>query len=341
MLHFESDYIQGAHPEVLKRLIETNMDATSGYGTDEYCRMAAEKIKAACACPEAEVYFLVGGTQTNATVIDGILRQWQGVMSADTGHIACHESGAVEACGHKVITLPNHNGKLRADDVEAYLINYYADESREHIVEPGMVYISFPTESGTIYSQAELDALHDVCVRYNIPLFVDGARLGYGLMAEGCDVTLQSLAHSCEVFYIGGTKVGTLFGEALVVTKPGVVSHFVSVMKRRGALLAKGRLLGVQFDALFTDGLYYRISENAIRTASELKRILREKGYEFYFDSPTNQVFVLLTDEQYNKLSENVVMSYWAKPDEEHTAARLCTSWATTMEEIAVLEKYL
>lgn len=341
MLHFDCDYTRGAHPNIIKRLGETNLESTTGYGEDEYCAAARAKIAEAVGIPDAAVYFLVGGTQTNAAVIDQLLRPIEGVMTAATGHINGHEAGAVEAAGHKVIALPAKDGKLSAEGVRAYLEGFYGDEAWEHIVRPGMVYISFPTEYGTVYSQAELDALHNVCKDYSIPLFIDGARLGYGLAAEGGDVTLRSLAASCEVFYIGGTKVGALFGEAVVFTRPEPGRDFFTLMKRHGAVLAKGRLLGLQFLELFTDGLYFELGRNAVTRAGELKAILAAKGYEFFLNSPTNQVFVVAENEKLRTLSEKVVFSRWEPYDESRTVIRLCTDWATTKEEILELSELL
>ena len=260
MIYFNSDYLEGAHPSIMVRLAETNMVQTVGYGEDEYCEAAREKIKTACQAPEADVHFLVGGTQTNTTVIAAILRPWQGVISAVSGHINCHEAGAIESTGHKVITLPTTNGKITAQQVQDYVEWHRNDESTEHIVKPGMVYISHPTEGGTLYTKAELTALYDTCRRYGLPLFIDGARLGYGLMAEESDMTLPEIARLCDVFYIGGTKVGALFGEAVVIMNENLKKDFRFIMKQRGGRMAKGRLLGVQFDTLFTDDLYFGLS---------------------------------------------------------------------------------
>ena len=268
MLYFENDYCEGAHPAILQKLTETNFEKVPGYGTDPYCASAKEKIRAACACPEADVFFISGGTQTNAIVIASMLQRWQGVMAAATGHVAAHEAGAIEYTGHKVIALPAHEGKVCADDVRSWCATFYADENHDHMVFPGMVYISHPSEYGTLYTKAELEELHAVCQQYHIPLFMDGARLGYGLMAMGTDVTLADIAKLTDVFYIGGTKVGALCGEAVVFPK-GAPAHFMTMVKQQGALLAKGRLMGLQFDVLFTDDLYTRISKNAIDTAHE------------------------------------------------------------------------
>lgn len=339
--HFESDYMEGAHPLILERLVATNLEKTPGYGTDDYCTSAKNKIREACECPEAEVHFLIGGTQTNATVIDGILSNYQGVLAADTGHIAIHEAGAIEASGHKVLTIPHSLGKINANSVREYLKRYYADSSYEHMVMPGMVYISHPTEYGTLYTAKELADLHEVCKEYDIPLFVDGARLGYGLMATDTDIDLPYLAKNCDVFYIGGTKVGALFGEAVVCTKPGLLKHFFTVIKQHGALIAKGRLLGIQFDTLFTDRLYFEISRHAITMAEKLKRSLIAKEYQLFIDSPTNQQFVVLENKKMNELSEKVTFSVWEPVDETHTAVRFATSWATKEEDLDELIELL
>ncbi len=335
MLYFENDYCEGAHPAVLQKLIETNMEKLPGYGTDHYCESAKEKIRTACGCPQADVFFLVGGTQTNAAVISALLRRYEGVIAPVTGHINGHEAGAVEYTGHKVLALPQKEGKLSADDLRNFLKTFHDDGNREHMVFPGMAYISHPTEYGTLYSAAELEALSKVCREYEIPLFLDGARLGYGL-ACGCDVTLQDIARLTDVFYIGGTKAGALCGEAVVFPK-GAPKHFMTMTKQQGALLAKGRLLGIQFDVLFTDDLYKKISENAIQAANRLKEALCEKGYELYIDSPTNQIFVILENSQMERLSRLAVFSFWEKYDDMHTVVRFATSWATRMEEIEEL----
>ncbi|MEG1861603.1 MAG: beta-eliminating lyase-related protein [Bacteroidaceae bacterium] len=337
MLHFDSDYMEGAHPILLEQLTATNLEQTSGYGTDDYCANAKQKIREAIHCPHAEVHFLVGGTQTNATVIDALLRSYEGVMAAQTGHIAVHEAGAIEASGHKVLTLPHQNGKIRADDIEQYLSVFLHDENREHTVAPGMVYISHPTEYGTLYSLAELEALSATCRKHNLPLYLDGARLGYGLMGNPTDVTLQDVARLCDAFYIGGTKVGALFGEAVVFTRPMLVPHFFTLIKQHGALLAKGRLLGIQFQALFTDQLYFRISRHAIEMAERLKAGLKHLGYTFYLETPTNQQFLALTPEQLTVLSHVTTYGFWETLPDGRTVVRLATSWATRAEDIEAL----
>ena len=341
MRYFDSDYLEGAHPAILAKLTETNMEQTPGYGCDKYCDSARAKIKAACNCPQAQVYFISGGTQTNATVIDTLLASYQGVIAAQTGHIAAHEAGAVEFCGHKVITLPEHNGKLNAVDVEDYLETFYADESWEHMVIPGAVYISHPTEWGTLYTKQELQKLSEVCHKYDIPLFLDGARLGYGLTSDDTDVTLHDIAQLCDVFYIGGTKVGALLGEAVVITKPNLIPHFFTSIKQHGALLAKGRVLGIQFDVLFTDDLYLKIARNAIDKANKMKEIFKAKQYRFYLETPTNQQFIIMENSKMQELRQKISFSFWAKYDENHTIVRFATSWATTDEAIKELESIL
>ena len=341
MIYFNSDYLEGAHPYVMEKLNETNMVQTVGYGEDEYCEAARERIKAVCQAPEADVHFLVGGTQTNTTVIASILRPWQGVLSAVSGHINCHEAGAIESTGHKVITLPTANGKITARQVQDYVEWHKNDESTEHIVQPGMVYISHPTEGGTLYTKAELTALYDTCRRYGLPLFIDGARLGYGVMADGAELTIPDIARLCDVFYIGGTKCGALCGEAVVFCGMHAPAHPIPRIKQHGALLAKGRLTGVQFEALFTDGLYFEIGRQAIETAQALRRVLHERGYQFFLETPTNQQFVILPNEDMARIREHASIEYWEKYDETHTVVRFCTSWATTQEDIDALAAVL
>ena len=341
MLSFECDYNNGAHPKILERLIETNGEALPGYGEDRYSEAAREKIRAACEDPEAEVFLLAGGTQTNQTVIASLLRNYQGVIAAETGHVSVHESGAIEYSGHKVITLPPSDGKLTAEAVRGYLENFYGDETWPHMVQPGMVYISHPSEYGTLYSLKELEELSQVCRTYEIPLFMDGARLGYGLMSRETDVTLADVTRLTDVFYIGGTKVGALCGEAVVFPRGKMPRHFLTTVKQHGALTAKGRLLGVQFDARFSDDLYFEISRHAIEMAEKLKGILREKGYTFLIDSPTNQLFVILDNEKLEELRSEVRFSVWEKTDADHTAVRFATSWATTEEQLSELAKLL
>lgn len=337
MQHFDSDYMEGAHPEILRRLAETNMEKTPGYGTDSYCESARKKILEACGCPEGEVYFLSGGTQTNMTVIASMLKPYQGVVAADTGHISVHEAGAIEASGHKVLTVPGVQGKLMPENLADFMEKYYGDENHEHMVWPGMVYISHPTEYGTLYTAAELKALRELCDTYHMPLFLDGARLGYGLMAEETDVTLKVIAEHCDAFYIGGTKVGALFGEAVVLPKKDRIPHFFTMIKQRGALMAKGRILGIQFDTLFTDDLYFKISRHAIDMAMKMKQGFLEKGYALYLDSMTNQQFVVLEPEKLKALSEKVTFGFWENLEDGRTVVRFATSWATLETDVDAL----
>ncbi len=333
-LSFSSDYMEGAHPAILKKLIETNMEKTAAYGADIYSESAREKIRKACNAPEADIFFLAGGTQANATMIDAMLRSYQGVIAAETGHIAAHEAGAIEFGGHKVLTLPQHNGKLAAADVENYIDSYYADKNHEHMPMPGMVYISQPTEQGTLYSLKELTDLSCVCRKNNIPLYMDGARLAYALACPENDVTLPQIAEYCDVFYIGGTKCGTLFGEAVVIPKHDFIPHIFTMIKQHGALLAKSRIAGIQFDVLFTDNIYDEIGRNAIETADRIRNALKEKGYTFAFHSPTNQLFVTLTKEKADELSRQVEMGFWENVDPDRVVMRIATSWATQKEDV-------
>ncbi len=341
MVSFENDYIAGAHPLILKRLMETNMEPLSGYGTDPYCESAKKKIREACVCPEAEVDFLVGGTQTNAAVISSMLRDYEGALAAQTGHVSVHEAGAVEYAGHKVLELPHKEGKIVPSVLREYLALFYADENHEHMVFPGMVYISHPTEYGTLYTRLEMEEIAKICRSYEIPLFLDGARLGYGLTSRRTDLTLKDIARLCDVFYIGGTKVGALCGEAVVFTKQNRPPHFMNSVKKRGALLAKGRLLGIQFDTLFTDNLYFEISRHAIDMAEELKDILRRKQIPFYLESPTNQQFVILENERIRELKKKVMFSFWEKYEEKYTVVRFATSWSTTKKDLEALDEAL
>lgn len=341
MLHFDSDYMEGAHPELMRRLMETNLEQTSGYGTDEYTERARQRILETCGLKQGKVFFLVGGTQTNATVIDGLLAHHEGVLAADTGHISVHESGAIEASGHKVLTLPSYDGKVRAEDVKGYITDFYRDDSYEHMVAPGMLYISHPTELGTLYSLAELEALSTVCREADIPLYMDGARLGYGLMADGTDVTLEDVARLCDVFYIGGTKVGALFGEAVVVTRTDLLPHFFPLVKQHGALLAKGRLLGIQFETLFTDDLYFRISRHAIQMAMKLKQAFIAKGHVPYIDSPTNQQFFRMPNEDIDRLMQVASFERWGPRGDQETLVRFVTNWATREEAVDELIRHL
>lgn len=334
MKHFESDYLEGAHPAILQRLMETNMDKTEGYGEDPYCDHARELIREACNCPDAEIHFLVGGTQTNMTVIKALLNCYEGVIDAPSGHISQHEAGAIESVGHKIFPLPSEEGKLKAADVKTFMEDFYKDANRDHMVKPAMVYISHPTELGTLYTKEELTELSEVCREYKMPLFMDGARLGYGLMARGTDVTLPDIAKLCDVFYIGGTKVGALFGEAVVIPKPGLIDNFFPIIKQQGASLAKGRILGIQFETLFTDDLYFKISQHAIDMADKLEKGLKKKGCRFFLETPTNQKFVIMDNKELEKLGESIFYEYVQSYDEDHTVIRFCTSWATDEKDI-------
>ncbi|MBR3485785.1 MAG: hypothetical protein IKH40_05550 [Bacteroidales bacterium] len=341
MISFTCDYSEGAHPKILERLTATNFEQLPGYGTDHYCESAKEKIRAACEAPEAEVFFLVGGTQTNSTIIAAMLADYEGVVSAETGHIGVHEAGAVEYTGHKVLTIPSHHGKVDPKELRDYLEAATTDPNYEHMVFPGMVYISFPTEYGTIYSKAELEEIHGIAAHYGLPLMIDGARLGYGLTSPACDLTLPELASLCEVFYIGGTKVGCLCGEAVVFPRGNAPKHFYTITKQHGAMLAKGRVLGIQFDTLFTDNLYFEISRHAIDMAMQLKELLRQKGCTFFIDSPTNQQFIVLENKKIEELGKHVAYDPWDRVDPDHTAIRLATSWATQPEQLEELKRWL
>ena len=341
MLFFENDYGYGAHPKVLEHLAQTNMEPVSGYGNDKFTASAAEKIKAAADCPDAQVYFLTGGTQTNMVVIDTLLRPYEGVVASSCGHVNTHEAGAIESTGHKVLTVPHKNGKLDADDLREYVQTFYADASHDHMVFPGMVYISHPSEYGTLYTKAELEAIRAVCDEHKLPLFIDGARLGYALASPANDVSMKDLARLADVFYIGGTKCGALLGEAVVIPNPDFIPHFFTTIKQHGALLAKGRVAGIQFETLFTDGLYEKIGIPAIRNARKIQDALRASGYELLFESPTNQIFVVLENTQMAELAKSVAFSFWEKKDDTHTVVRFATSWATRDEDADELVRLL
>ena len=341
MISFTCDYTEGAHSEILRRLTETNMQQVSGYGEDPFCQSAKEKIRQATGCPDADIFFLVGGTQTNSTIIDALLQSYEGVVAVETGHIAVHEAGAIEFSGHKVLTLPGHDGKMSAADLRLMLEHFHGDPTWPHMVYPGMVYISFPTEYGTIYTKAELSAIYDVCHDYQIPFFIDGARLGYGLSSAAADVDLPTLAQLCDVFYIGGTKVGALCGEAVVFPRGNAPRHLFTVIKQHGALMAKGRLLGLQFDTLFTDNLYFRISRHAIDMATQLRQLFASRGIPFYIDSPTNQQFPILTPSQMQALDGKVLFEVWDKLPDGRCVTRFATSWATPQAHIDQLCKNL
>ncbi|MBQ7162037.1 MAG: low specificity L-threonine aldolase [Bacteroidales bacterium] len=333
MIHFDCDYMEGAHPQVMQRLVETNLEQSVGYGEDEYTKQAQEMIRQACGCPDALVRFLVGGTQTNATVIDGLLHQYEGILAAETGHINNLEAGAVESSGHKILIVPSHQGKVLANDVQRFLTEFYQNENHQHMVAPGALYISFPTEYGTLYTLKELEALSRVCRKNKIPLYLDGARLGYGLAASP-DVTLRDIARLCDVFYIGGTKVGALFGEAIVTAKPELLPHFFTFVKQHGAMLAKGRLLGVQFATLFTDDLYLKISRHAVEMAMKLKQAMIDKGYTPFIDSPTNQQFFCIPHSEIKRLGTFSSFEIWAPFGTQQSVVRFVTSWSTREEDI-------
>lgn len=337
MIQFQCDYNEGAHPKVMQRLMETNMEQTVGYGEDHYCESARQRIQEACGNPNLQVHFLVGGTQTNTTVIAHLLRPHQGVVAAESGHISVHETGAIEHTGHKVLALPAHEGKITAAQVENLVLEHRADSSFEHTVQPGMVYISYPTEFGTLYTKTELEALHEVCRKYELPLFIDGARLGYGLASPACDVTLSDIARLADVFYIGGTKVGALFGEAVVSQSPALMRDFRYSIKQHGGMLAKGRLLGLQFEALFTDNLYFDIARHAVSEALRIKKALLDLGVPFLMESHTNQQFPILPNDVVERLSKNFLFTPWQRMSDTHTAIRICTSWGTTTENVDTL----
>ncbi len=341
MLFFTNDYGEGMHPRVLKAIASTNMEQLPGYGADKYCQQAAEKILEAAGCPDGEVYFLTGGTQTNQIIIDTVLQPYEGVIAAETAHISVHEAGAIEYAGHKVFTLPQHEGKLKAVDLAHFIRDFTEDANNEHMPQPGMVYISHPTEYGTLYTKAELEAIRYTCRAYDLQLFIDGARLGYGLMSNASDMDLADIAALSDVFYIGGTKAGAVCGEAVVFTHKNTPRHFITSVKQHGALLAKGRLLGVQFDALFTDNLYFQICRHAVEMADEIRKDLVKKGYRLYVDSPTNQIFVIWDNRELPELAAKVAYGFWEKYDKEHTVIRFATSWATEPKAVEELKKIL
>jgi threonine aldolase len=340
-LPFSCDYLQGCHPAILQKLSETNLEACDGYGSDPYTLKARELILKACQLENGEVFLLSGGTQANLIVISAALQRYQAVISADTGHINCHEGGSIEAGGHKILALPHDHGKIRGDDLEKYMANFTADANNEHMAQPAMVYISQPTEYGTLYSAEELKKLHQICRKYGLLLYCDGARLAYGLAAKDNDVTLPLLAEFCDIFYIGGTKCGALLGEAVVFSRKGLISHFFTTTKQMGGILAKGKLLGIQFATLFEDDLYLKVGQSAINYADQIRTFLKDNGYQLFFDTPTNQIFIIISDEKLKKLGEKVSYSYWEKYDDQHTVIRLATSWATNAQQVEELLKVL
>ena len=337
MIQFQCDYSEGAHPRILERMMQTNCEPTVGYGEDHYCAMARVLVQKACGRPDADVHFLVGGTQANTTVISSVLRPHQGVICVKTGHINVHETGAIEHSGHKVLAVEGINGLLSAESVRAVMEEHLAEDGPEHTVQPGMVYISFSTEVGTVYSLAQLKALSAVCREYDLPLFIDGARMGYGLASEGCDVTLNDIADLADVFYIGGTKQGALFGEAVVIVNDSLKKDFRYFIKQNGGMLAKGRLLGIQFLTLFEDDLYFELSQHAVAQAMRIRDAFASKGYGFLVESPTNQQFPILPNAEMERLAADFKFSVWQKVDEGHTAVRFCTSWATKAEAVDAL----
>lgn len=337
MIRFNCDYSEGAHPRILEKLAQTNLEQAPGYGQDTYCRQAADLIKSLCQTPQAEVHFLAGGTQTNLTVIAACLRPYQTVISADSGHINVHETGAIEATGHRILTVPEQNGKLTAEQIARCCKEHWLDDNPEFAPQPKLVYISFPTEYGTLYSKEELSAIRRVCDENNLFLFADGARLGYGLEAPGNDVTLADLAACCDVFYIGGTKIGALLGEAVVIVNPKLQKDFRYFMKQKGAMLAKGRILGIQFLALFEDGLYFKLSKHADEMAQIIRQACAECGFEFLYDSPTNQQFPIMPNDLIKRLEELYVFSHTKRLDHRRSAIRICTSWATRREDVEQL----
>lgn len=341
MLYFASDYMETAHTDVLKKLMSLGREANTGYGYDDHSRNAEKIILKKFGLKKGVVKFLAGGTQTNKTVISTFLNKYQGVVAAKTGHISTHEAGAIENSGHKVLTVEGSDGKILPPVLEDFFAEFYADENNEHAVQPGMVYISHPTEYGTLYTKAELEMLRNICDRYGVLLYMDGARLGYGLAAVDTDVTYEDIARCTDIFYVGGTKVGALFGEALVITDKVNPKCLLTSIKQEGALLAKGWVVAAQFEALFEDGLYERISRNAIERAMELKKILEEKGYELYIDSPTNQQFAIVPDSKLKSLDEKVRYGFWEKLGDDKTVIRFAASWATTKEEIDKIKEIL
>lgn len=337
MIYFNNDYSEGCHPRILEALTRTNMEQTPGYGMDDHCAAAAKMIRSLCGDDSLAVHFLVGGTQANLTVIDAALRPHQGVIGAESAHINVHETGAVEATGHKVLWLPGTEGKIAAAQVREVVLAHRADSSFEHTVQPKMVYVSNPTELGTLYAKQELQELSDTCRELGLYLFLDGARLGYGMEATGNDVTLEDLARLCDVFYIGGTKVGALFGEAVVISNPEIKQDFRYLIKQHGGMLAKGRLLGLQFEILLEDGLYFQIARQADMLADQIRACLLECNVPLLVPGVTNQIFPILPDDVLETLSKTYAFCEQERVDETHRAVRFCTSWATTQENVEAL----
>ena len=339
MLYFQCDYAEGAHPSIIKALADTNMVQTPGYSTDSFTESAKEKIRKRLKRDDVDIHLVVGGTQANLIVISSILRPYQGCIAADTGHINTHETGSIEATGHKVIAIPGEDGKIKASQIKDYCAFHYSLGNREHIVQPGMVYISLSTETGSMYTKKEVEDIYAVCKEYDMKLFIDGARLGYALAAEGNDIAFEDLPDLCDVFYIGGTKCGALFGEAIVIVDPTLTKDFRYMIKQRGAMFAKGRLLGIQFDCLFTDDIYFKINAKAVEYALQIKRAFNRKGIRSYGSSMTNQQFVLLNKEQQEYFAKNYVTDYFDRYDDEYDIIRFCTSWATQEENVKTLLK--
>ena len=335
--NFSCDYLKGGAPQIMERLLEVNMTASATYGFDKFSEDAREKVREACGCEDAEVMFLPGGTQTNAVMIDALIRSHEGVICANTGHIHVHEAGAIEAYGHKVISLGSENAKLTASQVDEFMSEFEADPTRDHMVQPALVYISQTTELGGIYSKAELEDLSEVSHKHELLLYLDGARLGYALACKENDATLEDITQSCDAFYIGGTKCGALFGECAVVPDPRKVKNLFTIAKRHGAIMAKGRLIGIQFDELFSDNLYLKLGQHAIKCAELVRETIAKSRFELCFNSPSNQIFVLCDDSDYAALQEKVIVDFWEKPNKTQTIARICTAWSTTEEELKVL----
>ena len=337
MIRFDCDYTQSAHQKILDRLSVSSTEQHAGYGKDGCCQRAAELVREACAAPDAAVHFMVGGTQANTTILSAMLRPHEGVITAETGHIATHETGAIEATGHKVLTLVGEAGKLSARQVEEALAAHRDDLTQEHTVKPGAVYVSHPTECGTLYTRAELTAIAAVCQEWGIPFMLDGARLGYALAAESADVSLRDLAQLCDVFYIGGTKLGALFGEAVVIVNRELAKDFRYFIKRHGGLLAKGFLLGMQFECLFEDDLYMQLGRHGVEEAMHLRAGLAERGIRFAEETVCNQLFPIVSNELVDQLAADFAFARWGRVDEKQQVIRLCTSWATKREDVVHL----
>lgn len=337
MIRFNCDYSEGAHPVILEKLAQTNLEQTPGYGQDPYCHQAAELIKELCQAPQADVHFLCGGTQTNLTVIAAMLRPYQGVIAADSGHINVHEAGAIEATGHRILTVPEENGKITAQQIAHVCQAHWQDDNPEFAPQPKLVYISFPTEYGTLYSKKELSDIRRVCDEHNLYLFMDGARLGYGLAAQENDLTLSDIAACCDVFYIGGTKLGALIGEAVVIVNPKLQKDFRYFMKQKGAILAKGRLLGIQFLGLLENNLYFKLAQHANQMAAQICQACLEAGWKMWYASPTNQQFPIVPNDALKELEQEYAFAHFKQLDRGHTAIRICTSWATRPEDVQQL----